>query len=336
MIRHSDINIFNRKLLLAFFLLLIMLSIYFVILKDDEKFGVLNRSTPIIRVYNKTKNMLSNVTISGSFFHQDTKTTNTCTYPVPNIVHWVWFYPPEREMLFHQVTSALSAMYIQKPTRVYLWNTFPPSGHWWHFLKRVSKHVNIPIISKTMKAPSNIGGRNIHAAEHKSDVARLCIAHDYGGIYMDLDVIVLKPFTPFMCNELTLGQETEVKLNNGLIIAAPGARFLNLWLDYYHYELRDYVWDYNSVKTPFTLWTLHRHLVHVETRSFHHPNWRYDEVSHIFQSGQLYNWTDNYCLHTWYRSYKQNHNPEDIKTLNSTLGEIFRFIWFESSQLIPS
>lgn len=254
---------------------------------------------------------------------------------VPNIVHWIWFYPEGKDFKFINLISALSALYIQKPEKVFIWNSNLPAGQHWEFVLRVSGHIQIPIISKRMEPPSILSGVHIRITEHKTDITRLSALHDYGGIYMDLDVIVLKSLKPLMCkNEMILGAETEVKLNTGFMLAKPGARFIKLWLNYYLVNYEPHVWDFNAVCVPFNLWRLHTDLVHVELRSFHHPNWRSDEVKYIFNPRFHYDWSQNYVMHTWYRSYGRKHTPGDIKMLNTTLGQMFRFIWYGKQDLI--
>lgn len=254
---------------------------------------------------------------------------------IPNIVHWVWFYPEGQEFEFLHCISALSALYIQKPDRIYIWNNNLPSGEWWKFVLRVSDYLNIPIISKQFNPPYKISGTWIEFPAHKTDIVRLSVLHDYGGIYMDFDVVILKSLKPLMCkHEMVLGSESEVKLNNGFILAKPGARFIKLWINYYLVQYDSFSWDYNSVCVPFNLWRLHRDWLHVEQRTFHYPSWREGEIQYIFQSYMYYDWSKNYVMHTWYRYYNRVLNPERIKTRKSTLGQICRFIWYGSPELI--
>ena len=45
--------------------------------------------------------------------------------------------------------------------------------------------------------PTHIGGAEIVWPQYVSDVMRLQILYEYGGIYMDTDMISLRPFKPY-------------------------------------------------------------------------------------------------------------------------------------------
>ena len=93
------------------------------------------------------------------------------------------------------------------------WYEFHPQGYWWtRILQRVPH-----IIMNYRKAPESIFGNKIMVAEHRSDVVRLEVLMKYGGIYLDLDVIVLKSFDPILRYATTMGLERTGWLDNGII-----------------------------------------------------------------------------------------------------------------------
>ena len=60
---------------------------------------------------------------------------------------------------------------------------------------------------------------------------------DYGGIYIDDDVLVIRSFDPLRGYDLTLGRPVKIALPNGIIIARNGTLFLRIWLENYrHYN----------------------------------------------------------------------------------------------------
>ena len=78
-------------------------------------------------------------------------------------------------------------------------------------------------------------GKAINIVEHKSDVARLVILLEVGGIYMDDDIILLKPMDPLMENEMVLGEENYDALANSIILANKDSWFLQKWFLEYRY-----------------------------------------------------------------------------------------------------
>ncbi len=69
-----------------------------------------------------------------------------------------------------------------------------------------------------------------------SDYARFCILRDYGGIYLDVDVELIKPLDDLLHNnKLVLGFERIGKVNPGLICASePNTKFLNEMIGIYN------------------------------------------------------------------------------------------------------
>lgn len=80
-------------------------------------------------------------------------------------------------------------------------------------------------------------------------ILRGLLIAEYGGIYLDHDVIVLKSLNPLRNYDVTLGREMPSLLANGVIVARQGAPFLRIWLETYrNYDRRS--WAAHSTHTP--------------------------------------------------------------------------------------
>jgi len=66
-----------------------------------------------------------------------------------------------------------------------------------------------------------------------SDVCRLKVLLDYGGIYLDTDVEVIKSFDPFLHHPSFCGYEARQYIGTGIIGAEKGCRWIGLFLDFY-------------------------------------------------------------------------------------------------------
>ena len=152
---------------------------------------------------------------------------------------------------------------------------------------------------------------------------KCCCVSDYGGIYLDWDVLVLQSFHPLREYEVTLGRETSKALANGIILAKRAAAFLRIWLETYHtYSSKE--WGAHSTAMPHKLLQLFPHLLHVEETSLIRPN--IHEIDLLFQGH--YPWRNNYAMHVWKRRGPVPQNSAQLKGLNSTLGDIMRHVLY--------
>ena len=247
---------------------------------------------------------------------------------VPKIVHFIWFSRGAELFPFHHFMSVLAAHRFIRPERIKIWHNAPLLGFWWNKTMRL-----VPEIEVTFKmAPTAIFGRPINLSEHQSDVARLEIMIQYGGIYLDFDAIVVRSLEPLLKHEITLGREKETRVGNGVIIAKPNALFLRIWYSRYK-TFDDSLWSNHSTILAAKLSNEYPNLVHIETKSILRPNNR--ELEYIY-GNKKYPWKENYIIHLWYRNYKVQHSLEDIKFLNNSFGEIFRYIYFGSPAVFKS
>jgi mannosyltransferase OCH1-like enzyme len=74
-----------------------------------------------------------------------------------------------------------------------------------------------------------------------ADYARLIILREHGGIYLDTDMFVLKPFDEFLNNELVLGKEDETHISAGMIACVPGNVFIDKCLEYYNLNTKELI-----------------------------------------------------------------------------------------------
>ena len=260
----------------------------------------------------------------GSEFNS---TTPGKRFVVPNLVHVTWFYSKETlTFRFHMFISLLSAYKFIQPSSIMFWYETEPTGYWWSELRK-----RVPIIKMCqMKPPTSIFGNPVAVPEHKSDIVRLEVLMKYGGIYMDLDMVILRSFDPLRVYDITMGLALPMEtLANGLIVSKPNATFLQLWYNNYK-TFDDSNWNKDSVVFALKLAKLHPDLIRVEERRIQRPNFL--EKKWIY-GRKIYNLSDNYSIHLAYRAHKLEYNQDDIKYMNSTAGNVFRYIYYGSMDL---
>ncbi|XP_070533447.1 uncharacterized protein [Ptychodera flava] len=251
---------------------------------------------------------------------------------VPNIAHYIWFscHPFE----FENLLSLISVHRFMRAEKILFHTDCEPSGQWWKEARK------IPSLEILQREPvKTIFGRNINPIwpEHQSDVARLQILMEYGGIYFDTDIFVLKSLEPLRYYDYVVGRQTSDGLNNGIILASKDSEFLRVFYESYR-NYKPSCYSCISIKYHNDLAKEHQHLVHIENYSLVQPN--FDKWRTIFYG--KFDWPDNhYTIHLWIKQYKNKHkgfsfNSENIKSLDTAFGEMCRYIYYGTSDLIQT
>lgn len=116
---------------------------------------------------------------------------------IPKVVHYIWFG---------------GKPFTEKAQKCFdSWKKHLPD---YKFIRWDESNYNVDKYQFTKEAYQ----RKIYA--FVSDVARLDIIYEYGGIYMDLDVEVLKNLDPFLTNEAFSGMQGDFCINPGSILGA--------------------------------------------------------------------------------------------------------------------
>ena len=78
-------------------------------------------------------------------------------------------------------------------------------------------------------------------------------------------------------------------------------------------------------------------MVHIEYNTMHRPSWT--EQDQIY-GPKIVDWSQNYVIHLWknelrgrYAETLKNASPENIKYMNTTFGEIARYIYYSDARL---
>ena len=114
--------------------------------------------------------------------------------PVPPLVHFIFGLsdePSQRDFAFSHYLAIRAAHVHLQPTRIRFHYHHSPQGKWWDHA--------VPLLDlERVDIPREIFGRSLAHAAHRADVLRLRLLIEHGGIYLDLDVLVLRPFGPLI------------------------------------------------------------------------------------------------------------------------------------------
>lgn len=130
---------------------------------------------------------------------------------IPRIIHYCWFGRSELTSLAKKCIAS--------------WKKHMPDCE---IVEWNEDNFDINMIQYTKEAYEN------KKYAFVSDFARFYILKNYGGIYMDVDVELIKPLDDLLYNKSFLGFERIGKVNPGLICASePNTEFLNNMVEIY-------------------------------------------------------------------------------------------------------
>ena len=116
------------------------------------------------------------------------------------------------------------------------------------------------------------------------------------------------------------------------MIARKGALFLRLWLENYR-NYKGNIWGRNSVQFSNLLQKLYPHLIHVELDRL--LKYRTLKCMYGFQK-DCFDWSKSLCIHIYgEKYYSLPGTPEQLKGFDSPIGQVMRYIYFGSPDLLP-
>ncbi|OZJ06939.1 hypothetical protein BZG36_00117 [Bifiguratus adelaidae] len=217
------------------------------------------------------------------------------TRKIPKIVHFVYGLKAEGPTLdLVHYLAIKSAHDVLKPERIYFHYHYMPTGHYFEAAKTF-------LTLHQVEIPTKVFDRPVDKYAHRADIVRMDMLLQYGGIYLDLDVITLKPFDNLLDETFVMGQEGRdgwVGLCNAVILARPQAHFLQRWrATYQFFDQSD--WNYHSVALPGKLSEHFGNEIKVlPYTSFFWPLWDKNGLRTMYLE-KTYDFRDNLAVHLW-------------------------------------
>jgi hypothetical protein len=260
------------------------------------------------------------------------------TYDIPNIVHFITGQgdaeeaildqlgprlgsrrmeraPPEFQLINYLVL--LSARQHIKPDQLYIHYSLEPTGYWW---LKAKQDLKLNLTLNQIPPLTSIYNHPVHHHAHRADIVRLEMLDKYGGIYLDLDVLVLKSFSKLISNshqvEAIFAWENKKyhAICNAVILAPIHSKFLRRLHQSYQ-SFNSSCWGCHSILLTGQLAQIYQNEVYVlPSKAFFTPSWSDIEELYIYNK---YNFKANYACHLW-NSYVGNLFLHNL-TLNSIL-----------------
>lgn len=249
---------------------------------------------------------------------------------IPNIFHFIFGLEKDfggKPFSVAHYLSIKSVATVNRPDRIFLYYKYEPSGYWWDKAKKLVELVQISV-------PRKIFGNKLHHFAHKTDVLRLLILNKFGGVYLDLDTLFIRPITPLLNYDCVMAQENYrgniQGLCNAVILASSNNTFIQYWLSTYKYFRstgHDSFWGEHSIKIPFALSKEYPALIHVEgSESFFNPSYATEDLSQLFEKHEKF--PNAYLFHLWesfsYDRYLRLLSEEYIQNVDTTYNVVAR------------
>ena len=178
---------------------------------------------------------------------------------IPRLIHFIFGMAPQigqGEFALHHYLAVRSAADMHPSHKIVLWHGSAPTGNpYWDAAGRYCEFVHVD-------PPTHIYGNVLNHHAHRTDVVRLQVLEAHGGIYLDLDTLILRPFDDLfvpdtgMAFEVNPTSQRPEGLCNAVILSRPRATFVRRWLDsfeFFHSGGMDNAYAFYACRMPLIL-----------------------------------------------------------------------------------
>jgi hypothetical protein len=250
---------------------------------------------------------------------------------IPNNIHFIFFGFTDFTMTHYLAVKSAKA--VHDPDHLYIHYTKEPVNNpLWDDIKNI-------VELRYIEPPTHFHGVELKYFQYKADISRLEILIREGGIYLDIDVLSVRPVTELLKHSCVLGVDyaedpDTVDLSkvgsiaNAIIMSEPNHPFIVNWLWRTKDWLVDKPWAYHAVVLPLEMLKERNYNVHIEPRKSFEPfDWRTD---YIFRDDmEKYQWLkDNaYTMHfwetIWNEPYLKHIDDTYLKTVTNSFTRFF-------------
>eukprot|EP01090_Pellita_catalonica_P008198 TRINITY_DN1890_c0_g1_i1.p1 TRINITY_DN1890_c0_g1~~TRINITY_DN1890_c0_g1_i1.p1 ORF type:complete len:630 (-),score=77.72 TRINITY_DN1890_c0_g1_i1:40-1929(-) len=190
-----------------------------------------------------------------------------------------------------------SAAQELRPDKIFFHYAFEPTGFWWSKAKTY-------LTLRRVTPPQEIYGNKLVHVAHQADVIRLQVLLEFGGIYLDMDVIAIQSFDSLRKRpyQFVMGQEGRygnIGLCNAVMLSIPNSPFVSRWLGEYR-TFNEAQWNYHSVILPKELAQAHPHeIAIVDSSHFFYPHWDTNGLKVLFEENQSGDFSRSFAVHLW-------------------------------------
>ncbi len=185
---------------------------------------------------------------------------------IPKIIHLLYFGETEFYNFHHRCIHSMIQYMPDYEIRIYNTKEPPADNQYWQDIK---SHPRVRI--HKMDAPQFYDGFELKHFQYKADVARLELLYEHGGVYLDIDMIIVRSFHEIFASghSFYISEEREGSngrgsgaLINAFLAAKPKNEFIKLWLNEFKSGLRLGIWAHHIRDSNKQLLDSHPHYMH--------------------------------------------------------------------------
>lgn len=173
--------------------------------------------------------------------------SNETNIDIPKIVHLI--YLNQRPLRSYNYRCIKSIIEFLPDYTIIIHNDIEPECDEWLSIKKFC-------IIKKVDRIKNFNGIPIDHIQYEADIIRLQVLYEYGGIYMDTDVLLFKDISTVFTQGLYYCQESEGVLTNCVLASNPKNDFLKILLNSFNTGLRMECWAWHIRDMPKLLLAL--------------------------------------------------------------------------------
>ncbi|KAK3099240.1 hypothetical protein FSP39_001448 [Pinctada imbricata] len=257
---------------------------------------------------------------------------------IPKYVHLVWYH--RKDMTFMMYLSIRSALTILNPEKVFIHGDKELKGD---YFDKIMKDPRVILVNREI--PHYIFGHKVYYTQHRSDVIRADVLLKYGGIYMDWDVLWLKPVDDLISTgydaivnfDHNTRNDYPDSMNLGVLMAKQNSHYIQYWQDsLVNYKSKDFY--HNALELPYKTYERYPSTVHIEKHLQVmcfllkcHPIWNSQYRS--LDQDPPFDWrTEAYAIHFTHPDPPEYANESALLNGSGRFAEIGKYILNKSNK----
>lgn len=228
------------------------------------------------------------------------------TSKIPNLVHFIFIQTNTTTSLtLHDFIAIYSAHYHLKSPEILLHVTEPLSEPYSPYTEAILKIPNLKVNPVKLINQTKYGTA-IVKLPHQSDFLRAELLAEYGGVYCDLDVVILRDFAPLRNSgfEVVVGMQVDKSIASGMFLTIPKGALMHEFREQMHELYNPKVWADHVVGNLGNLSRKYANTTLILPHDALSPlDWSRSQLERLLfdRTTDFFDWRTSYSLHA-YRS----------------------------------